>query len=63
MKGDMCLKWLEKASPQAPDLKKFAELSGAAAHGTHHFTRILDTGMKDDICLELLEKASPQTEN
>ena len=41
MKGDMCLKWLEKASPQAPDLKKFAELSGAAAHGTHHFARIL----------------------
>ena len=42
MKDDICLELLEKASPQTENLKKIAELPGAAP-GIHHFARVLDT--------------------
>ncbi len=48
MKADRCLEWLEKASPQTPNLKRIAELPGFTASGPHHVARILDRGMKAD---------------
>ena len=40
-KADRCLEWLEKASPQTPNLKKIAGLPGAAALEPHHILMIL----------------------
>ena len=60
LKANSCLQWLEKASLRTPNISKFADLSGAATTGLHHFVRILDWGLKANRGLKWLEKTSPQ---